>query len=55
MCKTADSLADYADSRRQKTGWTNGSAKADAADYAEKDRYHISGDTAVHVVCCLSA
>jgi len=41
MCKTADSLADYADSRRQKTGWTNGSAKADAADYAEKDRYHM--------------
>ena len=37
MCKTADSLADYADSRRQKTGWSNGSAKADAADLADKD------------------
>ncbi len=55
MCKTADSLADHADSRRQKTGWTNGSAKADADNLADKDRYHISGDAAVHVVCCFSA
>ena len=40
-CKTADSPADLADSRRQKTGWANGSAKADAADLADKDNYHI--------------
>ena len=38
---TALSLADLADLRRQKTVWVNGSAKADAADYAEKDNYHI--------------
>jgi uncharacterized protein (DUF2225 family) len=41
MSLTADSLADFADSRRQKTGCSNGSAKADAADLADKDRYHI--------------
>ena len=38
---TALSLADLADYRRQKTVWVNGSAKADATDCAEKDRYHI--------------
>ena len=38
---TACSPADLADSRRQKTGWANGSAKADAADLADKDNYHI--------------
>ena len=36
-CKTAYSLADLADSRRQKTSWGKGSAKADATDSAEKD------------------
>ena len=56
MCLTADSpadLADYADEcskaalfRRQKTVSANVSAKADAADNAEKDSYHI-------VECCL--
>ena len=55
MCLTADSpadLADYADEcskaalfRRQKTVSANESAKADAADNAEKDSYHI-------VECC---
>ena len=35
--KTAYSLADLADSRRQKTSWGKGSAKADATDSAEKD------------------
>ena len=34
---TACSPADSADLRRQKTVWVNGSAKADAADSAEKD------------------
>ena len=56
MCLTAVSpadLADYADEcskaalfRRQKTVSANVSAKADAADNAEKDSYHI-------VECCL--
>ena len=55
MCLTADSpadLADYAEEcsraalfRRQKTVSANVSAKADAADNAEKDSYHI-------VECC---
>ena len=55
MCLTACSpadLADYADEcskaalfRRQKTVSANVSAKADAADNAEKDSYHI-------VECC---
>ena len=55
MCLTADSpadLADYAEEcskaalfRRQKTVSANVSAKADAADNAEKDCYHI-------VECC---
>ena len=55
MCLTADSPADYADYaeecsraalfRRQKTVSANVSAKADAADNAEKDSYHI-------VECC---
>ena len=55
MCLTADSpadLADYAEEcsraalfRRQKTASANESAKADAADNAEKDSYHI-------VECC---
>ena len=55
MCLTADSPADLADLaeecsraalfRRQKTVSANVSAKADAADYAEKDNYHI-------VECC---
>ena len=55
MCLTAYSpadLADYADEcsraalfRRQKTVSANVSAKADAADNAEKDSYHI-------VECC---
>ena len=55
MCLTADSpadLADYAEEcsraalfRRQKTVSANESAKADAADNAEKDSYHI-------VECC---
>ena len=35
--QTAYSPADLADLRRQKTGWVNGSAKADDADSAEKD------------------
>ena len=35
------SPADLADLRRRKTGWGNGSAKADAADLAEKDRCDI--------------
>ena len=35
------SLADLADLRRQKTVRSNVSAKADAADNAEKDSYHI--------------
>jgi len=54
---TADFLADYADSRRQKTGWSNGSAKADAADLADKDSYHTVGilHFTLFVVCCLSA
>ena len=56
MCLTADSPADPADYaeecsraalfRRQKTASANVSAKADAADNAEKDSYHI-------VECCL--
>ena len=51
MCLTADSPADLADLaeecsraalfRRQKTVSANVSAKADAADNAEKDSYHI--------------
>ena len=55
MCLTADSPADLADLaeecsraalfRRQKTVSANVSAKADAADNAEKDSYHI-------VECC---
>ena len=55
MCLTADSPADPADYaeecsraalfRRQKTVSANESAKADAADNAEKDSYHI-------VECC---
>ena len=44
--ETPMSLADYADLRRQKTVRSNVSAKADAADNAEKDSYHI-------VECCL--
>ena len=51
-CLTADSPADLAEEcsraalfRRQKTVSANVSAKADAADNAEKDSYHI-------VECC---
>ena len=43
--ETPMSLADLADLRRQKTVRSNVSAKADAADNAEKDSYHI-------VECC---
>jgi len=52
--QTAYSHADYADLRRQKTGWGNGnrSAKADAAENADKDSYDIEG---VYGVCILSA
>jgi hypothetical protein len=50
MYKTAYSLADLADSRRQKTGWSNGSAKADAANLADKDRYHT---IEICSSCCL--
>ena len=39
--KPQKSPADLADLRRRKTGWGNGSAKADAADLAEKDRCDI--------------
>ena len=39
--ETPMSLADLADLRRQKTVRSNVSAKADAADNAEKDNYHI--------------
>ena len=39
--ETPMSLADLADLRRQKTVRSNVSAKADAADNAEKDSYHI--------------
>ena len=35
--QTGCSPADFADSRRQKTGWINESAKADDADNSEKD------------------
>ena len=49
---TAYSLADHADNRRQKTVGTNESAKADAAENAEKDSCGTEG---VYVVCSLSA
>ena len=39
---TAYSLADHADNRRQKTIGTNESAKADAAENAEKQQNHIN-------------
>ena len=39
---TAYSLADHADNRRQKTVGTNESAKADAAENAEKQQNHIN-------------
>jgi len=53
MCLTADSHADHADSRRQKTGWGNGSAKADAVDLADKDSYHTVEILFTLFVVCL--